>query len=138
MCRVLAISPSGYHAWRDRPASNRATAKERLLGRIREIHTFSRETRGQPQMYADLPDAWQVNHKRVRRLMRLDGLQGATRRKKGRTTKRDREARPAPDLVERDFSVEAPDQLWSKSTRRSGDRRSAGAALLITTSGAPQ
>ena len=44
--------------------------------------------------------------------MRLDGLQGATRRKKWRTTKRAKDARPAPDLVERDFSVEGPDRLW--------------------------
>jgi len=113
MCRVLGVSPSGYYAWKKRPPSNRAVANERLLGRIREIHTFSRETYGQPRMYAELrDDGWQVNHKRVRRLMRLAGLQGATRRKKWRTTKRDRDARPAPDLVQRDFSVGRPDQLW--------------------------
>ena len=44
--------------------------------------------------------------------MRLGSLQGATRRKKWRTTKRAKDARPAPDLVERDFSVHGPDQLW--------------------------
>ena len=80
---------------------------------MREIHRFSRETYGQPRMQAELrDDGWRVNHKRVRRLMRLAGLQGATRRKKWRTTKRDRYARPAPDLIERDFSVEGRDQLW--------------------------
>ena len=113
MCRVLGVSPSGYYAWKHRPPSNRAVANEQLLGRIREIHAFSRQTYGQPRMYAELRDeGWWVNHKRVRRLMRLDGLQGATRRKKWRTTKRDRDARPAPDLVERDFCVDGPDQLW--------------------------
>ena len=80
---------------------------------MQQIHTFTRETYGQPRMYAELRDeGWRVNHKRVRRLMRLDGLQGATRRKKWRTTKRGKDARPAPDLVERDFSVEGRDQLW--------------------------
>ena len=113
MCRVLGVSPSGYYAWKHRPPSNRAVANEQLLGRIREIHAFSRQTYGQPRMYAELRDeGWWVNHKRVRRLMRLDGQQGATRRKKWRTTKRDRDARPAPDLVERDFCVDGPDQLW--------------------------
>jgi putative transposase len=113
MCRVLGVSPSGYYAWKNRPPSPRAVDNERLLSRIREIHVFSRETYGQPRMYAELrDDGWQVNHKRVRRLMRLDGLQGATRRKKWRTTKRAKDARPAPDLVERDFSVDGPDQLW--------------------------
>ena len=113
MCEVLSVSPSGYYAWRQRPPSLRAVENGLLLRRMREIHTFSRETYGQPRMYAELrDDGWQVNHKRVRRLMRLAGLEGATRRKKWRTTKRAKDARPAPDLVERDFSVDRPDQLW--------------------------
>ena len=113
MCEVLGVSPSGYYAWKHRPPSARAVDNDRLLRRMREIHLFSRETYGQPRMQAELrDDGWRVNHKRVRRLMRLAGLQGATRRKKWRTTKRDRHARPAPDLIERDFSVEGPDQLW--------------------------
>jgi putative transposase len=53
-----------------------------------------------------------VNHKRVARLMRLNGIVGVTRRRKQRTTQRDRDARPAPDLIQRDFSAAGPDQLW--------------------------
>ena len=49
---------------------------------------------------------------RVSRLMRRGGLVGVTRRRKWRTTKRDKDARPAPDLVQRDFAAEGPDQLW--------------------------
>jgi len=65
-------------------------------------------------MYAELRDEGrQVNHKRVGRLMSLDGMQGATRRKKWRTTKRAKDARAAvPDLVERDFAPAGPDRLW--------------------------
>jgi putative transposase len=64
-------------------------------------------------MYAELRDeGWIVNHKRVARLMRLEGLQGASRRRKWRTTKRAKDARPAPDLIERDFRVNGPDRLW--------------------------
>ena len=81
---------------------------------MHEIRTFSRETYGQPRIYAELYDhRWLVNHKRVRRLMRLDGLQGATRRKKWRTTKRGGDARPTQDLIERDFTASALDQLWA-------------------------
>ena len=113
MCEVLGVSPSGYYAWSKRAPSRRAVENKRLLGRMRETHTFSRETYGEPRIHAELRDeGWRVNHKRVRRLMRLDGLQGATRRKKWRTTKRAKDARPAPDLVERDFSVDGPDRLW--------------------------
>ena len=113
MCRVLGVSPSGYYAWKDRPPSARAVENERLLKRMREIHTFSRETYVRPRMYAELrDDGWLVNRKRVARLMSLDGLQGATRRRKWRTTKRAKDARPAPDLVGRNFGVDGPDQLW--------------------------
>jgi putative transposase len=99
--------------WCDRPPSPRALANAQLLERIREIHTFSRATYGRPRVYAELRDAGMVvNHKRVACLMKLDGLEGVSRRKQWRTTKRDRDARPAPDLVERDFVVDGPDQLW--------------------------
>ncbi len=113
MCRVLGLSPSGYYAWLQRPPSARARANEVLRAEIRRIHRFSRASYGRPRMYAELRDeGHRVNHKRVSRLMRLDGLVGVTRRKKWRTTKRDPEARPAPDLVERNFSATGPDQLW--------------------------
>jgi len=113
MCRVLGVSPSGYYAWRDRPPSARTVENERLLERMREIHEFSRHTYGRPRMYAELrDDGWLVNHKRVARLMALHGLQGASRRRKWRTTKRAKDARPAPDLVERDFRAGRLDQLW--------------------------
>lgn len=113
MCRVLGLSTSGYYAWLGRPPSARATANEALVGRMREIHTFSRESYGAPRMYAELRDEGVlVNHKRVARLMRLDGLVGVTRRKKWRTTKRDPGARAAPDLVNRDFTAQRPDELW--------------------------
>lgn len=113
LCRVLGVSPSGYYAWRQRPPSAREVENKRLLRRMREIHRFSRQTYGGPRMYAELRDeGWPVNHKRVGRLMALDGLQGASRRKKWRATKRAKDARPAPDLVDRDFAVDRPDQLW--------------------------
>ena len=113
LCRVLGVSPSGYYAWRDRPSPARELESSRLLEPIRKIHEFSRQTYGRPRMYAELRDeGWCVNHKRVGRLMVLDGLQGASRRKKWRTTKRAKDARPAPDLVDRDFAVDGPDQLW--------------------------
>ena len=46
------------------------------------------------------------------RQMREAGLAGVSRRKGPRTTRRDPQARPAPDLVERRFAAEAPDRLW--------------------------
>ena len=53
-----------------------------------------------------------VGRKRIARLMRMLGLAGVSRRKRTQTTMRDRDAQPAPDLVDRDFAATAPDQLW--------------------------
>ena len=112
-CRVLGVSPSGYYAWLDRPASARRVTDEVLLERIGAIHRESRSTYGAPRIHAELRDeGWRVGRKRVARLMREAGLVGVSRRKRIATTRRRPDARPAPDLVERDFMAAEPDQLY--------------------------
>ena len=114
MCRVLGLSPSGYYDWLGRPPSARARRDAELEARIAAIWTGSGETYGRPRIHAALgADGERVGQKRVGRLMRTMGIEGATRRRFGTaTTRRDAEARPAPDLVGRDFSADGPDELW--------------------------
>ena len=113
MCRVLGVSTSGYYAWQQREPSTRAQANEQLLEHLRTIHAKSRETYGVPRMHAELKDeGLAVGHNRIARLMRQAGLQGASRRKGCWTTRRDKNAQPAPDLVRREFVADAPDRLW--------------------------
>lgn len=113
MCRVLDVSTSGYYAWRKRTPSQRARVDAALTKRIREIHQWSRGTYGVPRIHVELAEEGiHVGRKRVARLMQKAGLQGVSRRKFVRTTQRDRSARPAPDLVNRDFTVPGPDTLW--------------------------
>lgn len=113
MCRVLGVSASGYWAWAKRPLSKREQGDRALAAQIGEIHRWSQGTYGVPRMHAELrARGRRVSRKRVARLMRRLGLQGVTRRKGTFTTVRDRDARPAPDLVDRNFVVAGPDQLW--------------------------
>ncbi len=113
MCRVLGYSESGYHAWRTRPPSKRARDDAALTERIRAIHQRSFGTYGVPRVHAELAaEGIRVGRKRVARLMRAAGLEGASRRRWCTTTTRDDAARPAPDLVERDFTAEGPNKLW--------------------------
>jgi putative transposase len=113
MCRVLEVSSSGYYAWRQRQPSPRAQTDQKLSKRIGEIHERSKGTYGAPRIHAELADAGVgVGRKRVARLMRAEGLQGVSRRKAPRTTQRKPGARPAPDLVQRNFTASAPDRLW--------------------------
>ena len=113
MARVLGVSEAGYYAWRHRSPSAHALADAALLKQVRTIHASSRETYGAPRVHAALrADGGKHGRKRVARLMCAAGLVGASRRRVGvTTTKRDKEARPAPDLVDRDFTATAPNQL---------------------------
>lgn len=113
MCRVLGVSASGYHAWRQREASARAVEDVELLEQIRRFHRRSRGTYGAPRLHRDLRAAGvRVGRKRVARLLKQAGLRGVSRRKWPVTTVRAEHARPAPDLVQRAFSATGPNQLW--------------------------
>jgi putative transposase len=81
--------------------------------KIHTIHLESRGTYGAPRVHAELAaQGIHVGRKRVARLMRAASVQGVSRRKWVTTTTRDPEARAAPDLVQRDFRADGPDQLW--------------------------
>ena len=114
MCRVLGLSTSGYYAWLKRPPSARARRDADLRIQVRKSWEASRRTYGRPRIHADLKaQGEQVAPKRVARLMREEGIEGASRRRrKAVTTVRDADARPAPDLVDRNFHAEGPDLLW--------------------------
>jgi transposase InsO family protein len=113
MCRLLGVSPSGFWAWRRRAPSTRQRADAVLVQRIRAAHALSRGIYGAPRIHAELAEAGvHCGRKRIARLMRREGVVGVHRRRFVHTTLRDAAAEPAPDLVERHFERDAPDQLW--------------------------
>ena len=113
MCRVLEVSRSGYYAWLKREPSERAKANAALLETIRSIHAESDGTYGAPRVHADLPaKGSSASLNRVARVMREAGIRGVSRRKWPRTTVRGEDARPAADLVDRNFTARGPDQVW--------------------------
>src|SRR6202158_3582476 len=113
MCRLLGVSPSGFYAWRRRSPSARAMADAALSGRIRAVHEHSRGNYGAPSVRDQRAAEGQAaSRKRIARLMQDAGLAGISRRRRFVTTRRDRQARPAPDLVDRNFAASGRDQLW--------------------------
>jgi putative transposase len=73
----------------------------------------SRWTYGSPRIQAELrEEGVRCSRKRVARLMRQAGIEGCHRQRLIRTTQRAEEAEAVPDLVERNFKVEAPNRLW--------------------------
>ena len=126
VCRVLTehgvkIAPSTYYAARTRPPSARAVRDEAVLAEIRRVwadRELGRGLAGARKVYHLLRrgggvDGVPVPRCQVERLMRGAGLQGVRRgRRPVTTTVSDPAASRAPDLVERDFSAEAPNRLW--------------------------
>ena len=71
MCRVLGVSRVGFYAWRERPASPRARADQRLTLEVSAIHAESRRSYGSPRVHMELRERGQrAGRKRVARLMR--------------------------------------------------------------------
>jgi transposase-like protein len=109
MCRVLGVTTSGYDAWLQRQPSGRSVADAALGERIVQLHRASRDTYGAVRLR---DEGVCVGRKRVARLMRSHRLRGVCRRQFIRTTRRERDGRLAPDLVERNFTAMTPHQLW--------------------------
>lgn len=113
MCRVLGVSCSGFYAWVQRAPSARAVRDAALTAQIEASHTRSDGTYGAPRIVEDLREAGeQIGQKRVARLMREAAIVGVHRRRSVRTTRRGTDEVPAADLVQRDFTATAPNQLW--------------------------
>jgi putative transposase len=114
ICRTLGVSSSAYYERASGRRSARVVEDERLLAVICELHLSNYEAYGYRRMWKALLRAGErVPRCRVQRLMRQAGIQGAKRRgKRWKTTKPDLRARVGADLVERNFTAEAPNRLW--------------------------
>ena len=114
MCRLFEVSASGFYAWVGRPPSARRRSDEGLTSKIAVIHARSDGTYGSPRIHAELVQrqGLAVGRKRVARLMRKAQLRGVQKRGFTVTTVRDASRPVVPDLVRREFTAKAADQLW--------------------------
>jgi putative transposase len=101
LCKTLRVSPSGYYDWLDRPPCAQDQANAVPLEHIRAAHAASDATYGAPRIQAELAEQGiKAGHNRIASVMRAHGLRGVSRRRRWCvTTKRDKDQRPAPDLV---------------------------------------
>jgi len=113
MCKVLAVSPSGYYAWRQRPPSAREMANRGLYKKIETVYNENHGVYGSPRIYHELKDQGVAcSENRIARLMRLRGLQAKQSKRFKTTTKRNKAHAAAPNLLKRDFTADRPDQKW--------------------------
>ena len=113
MCRVLAVSPAGYYAWRGRPESRRAAANRTLLATIRVLHQDSRQTYGSPSIWRALrAQEHRVGEHRVARLMRHAGLRAKTVKKWRATTHSSHRLPVVANILDRQFTASQPNRVW--------------------------
>lgn len=114
MCDVFQVSTSGYYAWRSRPESQRAAENRVLLDSIRRVHEASQGRYGSRRVHAALrADGRRVGRRRVERLMRRHGVRGLIgQRRRVQTTDSHHAFPVAPNLLERRFTAERPNQVW--------------------------
>ena len=117
MCRALDVTPSGYHAWAKRPASARAQRDRRLKVLVRASFDASKGRYGSPRIHRDLVEQDEpVSRKRVIRLMQEDGLKARVRKRFKCTTMSDHDQPVADNVLDRQFTAEAPNQRWVGDT----------------------
>ena len=121
-CEVLGVSASGYfeHGRRkklpkpSKPGAHKRMSDEALLTHIRAIHAEVKGEYGWPKMWKELvARGHRVGKERVRRLMQLHGIRARCKRKFVVTTDSKHHLPIAPDLVQRNFTPTAPNQIWT-------------------------
>ena len=115
LCRVLAVSVSGYRAWKrgGTPERKRLTNAQ-MLALIRAVHAELKGAYGSPRITKELRDrGFPASKARVERLMQENGIRARHKRRYKATTDSKHNLPVAPNLLERNFTPEAPNQVWT-------------------------
>ncbi len=117
LCRALAVAPSGFYAWCQRPESAHAQRDRRLRILVRASFDASKHRYGSPRIHEDLLEQdVRVSRKRVIRLMQEDRLKARIRKRFKCTTMSDHDQPVAANLLDRQFTAGAPNQRWVGDT----------------------
>ncbi|MCT1777149.1 IS3 family transposase [Brachybacterium sp. p3-SID957] len=119
ICRILGATERGfitsrrYRASKNRNASARSVRDEILIEEVQRIHQENYSVYGVRKTWHAMQHAgWDVGRDQVARLMKIAGLQGVRRGRKPVTTHPEAGDDQRPDLVERRFVADRPQQLW--------------------------
>ncbi len=113
LCRLLNVSEAGYYAWRRRPPSPRSQENARLAIEIKLAHERTRQTYGPERLQAELADhGIHAGIDRIKRIRRGLGLRCRQKRKFRVTTDSRHHLPIAPNLLDRQFAVSAPNRVW--------------------------
>jgi putative transposase len=113
ICRTLQVAPSTYYAYKKRPLSARALRDAVMMPILLALFSANYKVYGAHKLWKAARRAgYDIGRDQTARLMRQLGIRGVSRRRKVRTTVPDDKADRPADLVERDFTADAPNELW--------------------------
>ena len=113
MSDIFNISRSAYYQFIQAVSSKRSLENKRLIEKIKLIHTESRKTYGSPRIHAELRSQGETcSRKRVARLMKKAGIEAKMKKRFKVTTKANPKAKVAPNLLNQNFTADAPNQRW--------------------------
>lgn len=113
ICDVLQFASSTYRSAKARPPSKRSLRDAELVPELVELWKANYSVYGARKLWVAARKAgYEIGRDQIARLMRQAGIRGIKRSKRVRTTRSDDSAERSPDLVDRDFTATAPNQLW--------------------------
>lgn len=113
MCKVMQVSRSGYYAWRERPEGAEEPRNKELLQHIHRVHRQSRQAYGAKKTWLELNEQGiSCGKHSVARLRKQAGIEARRKRRFRLTVENHATAPAAPNLVQRQFQVDAPDRIW--------------------------
>jgi transposase InsO family protein len=114
MCQTLDVSPQGFYAWRQRPTSQQRLRRAALVVEIRDAHAECQQRYGSPRIHAELVKGRNVkcSVNTVAKLMRQEGIRAKSARKFRHTTDSNHSLAVAENILDRDFTAQAPNERW--------------------------
>jgi transposase InsO family protein len=109
------VSRSGYYSWLHRKPSKRKVQNMRLLEKIKEVHSDSKQIYGCPKVFQKLIDAGEtVGKNRVERIMRENNIKSIviSKFRAPNTTDSNHDEAISPNLLNQNFHVFQPNRVW--------------------------
>ena len=113
MCKILEVSKTAYYDWLDRPPSALEIEDEHLTLLITDIFEGQRRGCGTRTIKKALSRKnYHTSRRRIGKLMKKENLVCKTKKKFKATTNSKHDNPIAPNLLDRQFTVEKPNEVW--------------------------
>lgn len=114
LCLALAVSRSGFYAWRNHRPSRRTQDDTHFAGKIIVAHARSLRTYGSPRIRLDLhAEGLPIGRRRIARIMHQQKISGRSRKRRSPQTTNSQHDHPvAPNLLKDHGPAQAVNKIW--------------------------